>query len=215
MDEVAVVARAMRRAVTDEDKEQRRVEILAAAKRVFARKGFQATTIADVAKAAKVSYGSIYWYFDSKDELFHSLMDSEERALRTHIGEALAAITDEYAGQDLFRAAGLPHREFFDKFDIWLPRKAVHAEFFRPARLDDRLRVAAYVARLGTKSLTLNFDVLHDDGPKLSAIGWQVLVCVDRPRLKSRPLPPELVKALAPYTLSADAARAALGVTSP
>src|SRR2546422_4933155 len=42
---------------------------------------------------------------------------------------------------------------------------------------------------------------------KLSAIGWQVLVCVDRPRLKSRPLPPELVKALAPYTLSPDAAR--------
>src|SRR5205823_706730 len=54
----------------------------------------------------------------------------------------------EIAETELFRAAGLPHREFFDKFDIWLPRKAVHAEFFRPARLDDRLRVAAYVARL-------------------------------------------------------------------
>src|SRR6266571_870142 len=84
-------------------------------------------------------------------------------------------------------------------------------ELFRPARLDDRLRVATYVARLGTKSLTLNFDVLHTDGPKLSAAGWQVLVCVDRPRLKSRPLPAELVRALAPYTLATDAARAALG----
>src|SRR5205814_6860026 len=64
----------------------------------------------------------------------------------------------EIAETELFRAAGLPHREFFDKFDIWLPRKAVHAEFFRPARLDDRLRVAAYVARLGTdrKSTRLN-----------------------------------------------------------
>ena len=71
------------------------------------------------------------------------------------------------------------------------------------------------MARLGTKSLTLNFDVRHDDGPKLSAAGWQVLVCVDRPRLKSRPLPVELVRALAPYTLAADAARAALGVTLP
>jgi len=121
----------------------------------------------------------------------------------------------EIAETELFRAAGLPHREFFDRFDIWLPRKAVHAEFFRPARLDDRLRVATYVARLGTKSLTLNFDVVHDDGPKLSAAGWQALVCVDRPRLKSRPLPAELVRALAPYTLAADTARAALGVTLP
>src|SRR5437879_7946410 len=121
----------------------------------------------------------------------------------------------EIAETELFRAAGLPHREFFDKFDIWLPRKAVHAEFFRPARLDDRLRVAAYVARLGTKSLTLNFDVVHDDGPKLSAAGWQGLVCVGRPRLKSRPRPAQLARPRSPYTLAADTARAALGVTLP
>ena len=68
----------------------------------------------------------------------------------------------EIAETELFRAAGLPHREFFDRFDIWLPRKAVHAEFFRPARLDDRLRVATYVARLGTKSLR-HERVQHED----------------------------------------------------
>src|SRR5439155_22093379 len=98
---------------------------------------------------------------------------------------------------------------------VCLPRKAVHAAFSRPARPDARLRVATYVARLGPNSLTLDFDVVHDDGPQLSAGGWQVLVCVDRPRLKSRPLPGELVRALAPYTLAADAARVALGVTLP
>jgi|SRR5438552_989972 len=104
----------MRRAVSEEDKSHRREAILGAAKRVFAEKGYTATTIGDIAKVAGLSYGSIYWYFDSKDELFHSLMDSEERALRTHIGEALAAITDEYAGQDLFRAAVRATFEFFE-----------------------------------------------------------------------------------------------------
>ena len=81
-----------RRAVSDEDKSQRREQIIAAAKEVFARKGFHATTIADIAKRAGLAYGSVYWYFDSKDELFHALMAAEEGALRNHVGSALAAL---------------------------------------------------------------------------------------------------------------------------
>jgi len=55
-----------RRAVSDEDKSQRRDEIMAAAKEVFARKGFHETTIADIAKEAGLAYGSVYWSFESK-----------------------------------------------------------------------------------------------------------------------------------------------------
>lgn len=78
-----------RRAVSDEDKSQRREQIMAAAKEVFARKGFHATTIADIAKQAGLAYGSIYWYFDSKQELFHALMAVQEVALRTRVAAAL------------------------------------------------------------------------------------------------------------------------------
>jgi len=121
----------------------------------------------------------------------------------------------EIAETELFRTAGLAYRDVFDRYDVWFPRAVIHSEFYRPARLDDRLRVAAYVGRVGTKSLTLNFDVLRDDPTSLGAAGWMVLVCVDRKRLKPRPLPAGLVAALAPHTLSSDAARASLGVASP
>lgn len=80
-----------RRAVSKEDKAQRRIEIMSAAKKVFARKGFNATTITDIAKEAGLAYGSIYWYFDSKDTLFHALMSAEGDSLRSHIAAALAA----------------------------------------------------------------------------------------------------------------------------
>jgi AcrR family transcriptional regulator len=60
-----------------------------AAKIVFARKGFHATTIAHIAKEAGLAYGSVYWYFDSKDELFHALMAAEGDALRAHIAAAV------------------------------------------------------------------------------------------------------------------------------
>ncbi|HET7790493.1 MAG TPA: thioesterase family protein [Gemmatimonadales bacterium] len=118
----------------------------------------------------------------------------------------------EIAETELFRACGLAYKEVFDRYDVFLPRKAVHSEFHVPARLDERLRVAAYVGRVGTKSMTLNFDVLRDQSPVLMAEGWMVLVCVDRKQLKPRALPAGLLGALAPHTLSPEAARAALGV---
>jgi AcrR family transcriptional regulator len=101
-----------RRAVSDEDKSQRRDEIMVAAKQVFARKGFHSTTIADIAKQACLAYGSIYWYFDSKDELFHALMAVEDEALRAHIAAALAGRADNREAP--FRAAVQATFEFFE-----------------------------------------------------------------------------------------------------
>jgi AcrR family transcriptional regulator len=80
-----------RPAVSAEDKLHRRDEIMAAAKKVFARNGFHATTIGDIAKEAGFAYGSVYNYFDSKEDLFQALMSAEEYALRTHLAVALAA----------------------------------------------------------------------------------------------------------------------------
>ncbi|HKA57714.1 MAG TPA: thioesterase family protein [Gemmatimonadales bacterium] len=118
----------------------------------------------------------------------------------------------EIAETEMFRHCGLAYNRMFDDYDIFLPRKAVHSEFFWPARLDDRLRIAAYVGKVGTKSLTLHFDVLRADTAALGAAGWMVLVCVDRKRLKPRPLPAGLIEALAPHTLSPESARSTLGV---
>lgn len=120
----------------------------------------------------------------------------------------------EIAETEMFRACGLPYGDVFDRFHLFLPRKVVHAEFFLPARLDDHLRVATYVGRLGTKSMTLNFDVLRHDAPALVAAASQVLVGADRRTLKSTALPGALVTALAPHTLPLEAARALLGVRS-
>ena len=102
-----------RPAVSEEDKSRRRDEIMAAAKKVFARKGFHATTIADIAKEAGLAYGSIYWYFDSKDDLFHALMAVEEDALRTHVAAAVGARQDS-DGEAPFRTAVQVTFEFFE-----------------------------------------------------------------------------------------------------
>jgi TetR/AcrR family transcriptional regulator, fatty acid metabolism regulator protein len=61
----------------------KRERILNAAVRVFAKKGFHATRVSEVAKAAGVADGTIYLYFKSKDELLASLFEDRiERLLR-------------------------------------------------------------------------------------------------------------------------------------
>ena len=118
----------------------------------------------------------------------------------------------EIAETELFRAAGVPYSEVFDRFGIWLPRVHLSCDFKYPARLDDRLRVAVYFTRFGTSSIAINFDVLHAKAIQLAAAAREVLVCVDRETMRPRPLPADLVGLLQPFALSEAAARRHLGL---
>lgn len=114
----------------------------------------------------------------------------------------------ELAETEIFRSVGLPFREMFERYDIWLPRKVMHTEFHTPAILDERLAVLTYFSRVGNTSLTINFDVMDADRGVLHATAYQVLVCVGREKLAKRPLPPEVVTAIAPYVMTPEEARA-------
>jgi AcrR family transcriptional regulator len=106
--------RRFKRASKPEDKDMRRAVILAAAKKIFAKKGYHGTTVADVAREAELSYGSIYWYFDSKDALFHALMELGERELRDRIRLALQMLPPTASAVELFKAAVAATFEFFE-----------------------------------------------------------------------------------------------------
>jgi TetR/AcrR family transcriptional regulator, fatty acid metabolism regulator protein len=66
----------MQRAVTKRERKQnleKRSAVLNAAMRIFARKGFNDATIAEIAKGARVSEATIYEYFTSKEELLFQI----------------------------------------------------------------------------------------------------------------------------------------------
>jgi AcrR family transcriptional regulator len=102
------------RAVGDDAKAERREAILDAAKATFAAKGYHATKISDVARAAGISYGSIYWYFDSKDALFEALVDHQVELLRLHIARTAGTISDREGAEDVFRSSVRATFEFFE-----------------------------------------------------------------------------------------------------
>jgi TetR/AcrR family fatty acid metabolism transcriptional regulator len=73
------------------DKRDKRERILAAAERIFARHGFFAAKVSDVAKEAGVADGTIYLYFKNKDDLLISLF---ERRMQ-QVNDALRAAVDK------------------------------------------------------------------------------------------------------------------------
>jgi TetR/AcrR family transcriptional regulator, fatty acid metabolism regulator protein len=82
----------------------RRRQILDAAIRVFARQGFHACRVSDIAREAGVAYGLVYHYFDSKDQVLNELFVERWSLLLQAIDEVDArsipprAKLDEVAG---------------------------------------------------------------------------------------------------------------------
>lgn len=68
----------------------KRERILRAAIRVFARKGFYATRVSEIAKAAGVADGTIYLYFKNKDDVLISIFDDR-------IGKLITVLREETA----------------------------------------------------------------------------------------------------------------------
>lgn len=61
----------------------KRERLVAGAREVIHRQGVEKTTIADIAEAADVPVGNVYYYFKTKDELVEAAIDGYARDLRT------------------------------------------------------------------------------------------------------------------------------------
>ena len=69
----------------------KRERILAAAERVFARRGFFASRVSEIAKDAGVADGTIYLYFKSKDDLLISLFENRMKQVNEALRAAIAS----------------------------------------------------------------------------------------------------------------------------
>ena len=103
----------------------RKAALLDAAARVFERKGFLDTRVADIVAEAKAAQGTFYTYFDSKDAVFQAV------ATRV-VGEMLVALHTEY----------LPDRTPFERAHAAMER---FVDAYRP-----RARILALIEQVGT-----------------------------------------------------------------
>ncbi len=90
-------------AVTD-----KRDAILRAAIKVFARNGYFQSQVADVARVAGVAAGTVYLYFQNKDDLLVSIF---ERTMRDAIAEGKAALVEVHDPAERLRRIAVLHLE--------------------------------------------------------------------------------------------------------
>jgi AcrR family transcriptional regulator len=81
-------------------REERRVQILETAVQFFAEQGYYNTKISDIAQQLGLAKGTIYWYFDSKEDLFN-------RAFRHEFEKLARPLYEKALQQDLAAAEKL------------------------------------------------------------------------------------------------------------
>ena len=69
--------------------EQTRLQIIAAARTVFAERGVSRTTLAQIAAKAGVTRGAIYWHFENKPALFFAMLEQISLPLIDRMDELL------------------------------------------------------------------------------------------------------------------------------
>lgn len=70
----------------------RRQEILRAAERVFGRRGFADASISEITREAGTAQGTLYIYFDSKEQIFRELVAEMGRMTRTVVSNSVSAV---------------------------------------------------------------------------------------------------------------------------
>jgi AcrR family transcriptional regulator len=74
------------------NKEEFRRKVIISAGKIFSRYGFRKTTMDEIAKALKMGKSSIYYYFESKEEIFEAVVRWEANILRNELTTAIKSV---------------------------------------------------------------------------------------------------------------------------
>jgi TetR/AcrR family fatty acid metabolism transcriptional regulator len=141
----------------------RRDAILRAATDVFAGRGFFNAQVADVARAAGVAAGTVYLYFDGKDDLLISIF---ERTMRDAIAEGRAAVAPIRDPIEQLRAVARVHLDRMGRdrslavvFQVELRQSTKFMERFSSTLLREYLGIIRAIVVDGQKSGVFRKDV--------------------------------------------------------
>jgi AcrR family transcriptional regulator len=81
-----------------------RIELLTAARKVFAQRGYYDASIAEITELADVGVGTFYLHFRDKDEIFTTMLADGMRALRDRVLAEVKQVAPEYAFSVSIRA---------------------------------------------------------------------------------------------------------------
>ena len=146
-----------------------RARLLQAAEKIFARSGFEAAKLEEIAAAAGYTRGAFYANFESKEDLFFALLEREITSrienLRKHVAQhedpskKLAALREFWLNMCLDRRWSLLAMEF---------------KLFALRHPDVKARLAAMHRRLVASGVEILQQIMDDLGRKLPVSSYSV-----------------------------------------
>ncbi|MFZ5724713.1 MAG: TetR/AcrR family transcriptional regulator [Pseudomonadota bacterium] len=156
-----------------------RARILEAAGRVFARKGFQAASLDEVARDIGLTKGAIYWHFRSKSDLFFALLDHKFQQNTAPVPDELRAAAST---ADPRQALTMLLKANFARLRAEPDWPRLYLEFIAQARDDDvRARLTQFheasLALIATYVTAMQDAGLapRDRDPHTAALFWCAL----------------------------------------
>ncbi|MCR5735250.1 MAG: TetR/AcrR family transcriptional regulator [Lachnospiraceae bacterium] len=122
---------------TVKEPDVRRQEILDGAIKVFAKKGYEKTSISDIAKALNISQGLCYRYFSSKEEIYdaalkkYASMIAHENLHITNFDQPIRDTIDAITGSmEIYKDAEKKDPELYNVFHFGSSSKKLHDDLF-------------------------------------------------------------------------------------
>ncbi len=109
--------------------------LIEAASRMFARFGFKKTTMEEIAAEARKGKSSLYYYFESKEEIFNAVVEYEAEILKTKLIEAIENspnIFEKFKNYIFVRFNGI--KELGNLYNALRGDFLIHMEFIQKAR---------------------------------------------------------------------------------
>ncbi len=82
------MSKSRKKILSDDNKRATRQKLLEVARRIFTRKGYAATSVSEICKAARVTHGALYHHFAGKMELFAAVVAAIFEELARKIQDA-------------------------------------------------------------------------------------------------------------------------------
>jgi AcrR family transcriptional regulator len=92
--------------------ERTRARLIQVAKRLYQEHGSEHVTVRRIAAAAKIKAGSIYYHFDSRDEIMRAVLESGVGGARDEVMQAIAEVGEDSPPLVRLRAALAAHLKY-------------------------------------------------------------------------------------------------------
>ena len=140
--------------------------IIAAATKVFARKGFFHAKVSDIAREAQVADGTIYLYFENKDDVLISLFEEQMKVVLENMVQQLSMETDAPAKIRRFALTHLRlielNKNMAEIIQVDLRQSSKFMQEYKNEKFMQYLNLIGDIIKEGQEQGLFNRDIIPD-----------------------------------------------------